>query len=82
MSSTGILSNDVAPLVVAASQQRDSASAAPTPHRNRVTDYFKTVTASEHINIQNELMQPDELDLRNVFKSGDGMCFEHSTMLY
>ncbi len=64
-----IESDDDAPLVQAAVQQQHRASVAPASHRIRVTDFFKTVPTSEHIKIQNDLMQTDESDLRNIFKS-------------
>jgi hypothetical protein len=64
------MSDDDVPLVQAVAQRNGIASGAPTPQRKRVCDFYTTVPTSEYIQTQDKLMQPDELDLRNIFKSG------------
>lgn len=48
----------------------DRSSAAATPQKRKVTDFFKRVPSAEHIQHIDEMMAPDSMDLRNVFKSG------------
>ena len=64
------LSDDDAPLVQAIAQHQDCASVAPTPQRNKVSDFYRKVPTSEHVQNLDTMMKPDELDLRNIFKGG------------
>jgi hypothetical protein len=48
----------------------DRSSAAATPQKRKITDFFKIVPSAEHIQHNDEMMAPDSMDLRNVFKSG------------
>jgi hypothetical protein len=65
-----VSSDDEDPIVAATNQLNESASAAPTPKRKLVSDFFKKVPTAEHIQSSDLMMAPDILDLRNVFKSG------------
>ena len=44
------------------------ASAAPTPHRQLLSDYFRKVPKNEHIQENDSAMATDGMDLRNVFR--------------
>jgi hypothetical protein len=55
------------------------ASAAPTPRRQLLSDFFRKVPKLEHIQGYDTLMATDDMDLRNVFRRsgapfGELMC--------
>ena len=61
----------------------DQSSAAATPQKRKVSDFFMIVPSSEHIKQIDEMMAPDSMDLRNVFKSGQllkTVWFSHSPL--
>jgi hypothetical protein len=72
--------DNVEPLVAVGDELNDIASAAATPNRNinyrinlpnrKVSEFFRKVPTAEHIQHNDSMMAPDNMDLRNVFKSG------------
>ena len=64
------MSNDVADNDAPLVGPDDRSSAAATPQKRKVTDFFKIVPSAQHIQHTDEMMAPDSMDLRNVFKSG------------
>jgi hypothetical protein len=77
------MSNDVTVNDAPQVGPNDQSSAAATPQKRKVSDFFKIVPSSEHIKQIDEMMAPDSMDLRNVFKSGQllkTVWFSHSPL--